>query len=136
MQNLQNLRISFLAVFDVCDDVRGAVFNDGSMSRVEFVVFGLSVDEWHAKVVHLLQTPHVGAQIFKYGGPVSEDGVCCEECIVEGEPDGYGVDGVARGVQELEDGSFGIWFIFGHCDGHVFGFGEIMPGCPRGRCCK
>lgn len=61
MQDLQDLRVSFLAVFDVGHDIRRAVFDDRSMARVEFVVFGFPFDERETKVVHFLQTTHVVA---------------------------------------------------------------------------
>lgn len=116
-QNFDDLLLPLVPMGNVGFDVVWAVFDDGSVARVELDVFWLPFCERLVVVVHLLEASHIRSEVLENRGSVAKDCVCCEEDFVEWEVDSDGVGGVTRREEEVdgsEIGVCGVTLIDGH----------------------
>jgi len=81
-QNFDDLLLPLVPMGDVGFDVVRAIFDDGSVARVELNVLGLPFCERLVVVVHLLEASHIRSKVLENRGSVPEDGVCREEGFV------------------------------------------------------
>ena len=133
-QNFDDLLFPLVPVSDVGFDIVRAIFNDGSVARVELGVLGHSFRECLVVVAHFLETGHVCSKILENRGSIAEDGVCCKEGFVEWEVGDNRVGSVTgRGeyMNGSQIGACGVTLVDGHWQLKVVC--EVMPRGTRRR---